>query len=133
MTDVFSKKKRSQVMSRIRGGGNVSTEKRMIQLLRQHKITGWRRNWPLPGKPDFSFPKRRVVLFVDGCFWHRCPKCYRKPATNAEFWEAKIGRNVERDREVGRELRQRGWTVLRVWEHELKTGLPRRVFRVLGN
>ena len=106
-------------MSRIRGKGNASTEQRMIRLFRERGIKGWRRNWPLPGKPDFVFPKLRIALFVDGCFWHRCPKCYHKPATNADFWEAKIGRNVERDKEVSRELKNRGWKVVRVWEHEL--------------
>ena len=70
-------------------------------------------------RPDIVFTKRKVAVFVDGCFWHRCPKCYHKPATNADFWEAKIGRNVERDKEVSRELKNRGWKVVRVWEHEL--------------
>lgn len=106
-------------MSRIRGKGNASTEQRMIRLFRERGIKGWRRNRPLPGKPDFVFPKLRIALFVDGCFWHRCPKCYHKPATNADFWEAKIGRNVERDKEVNLELKKRGWKVVRVWEHEL--------------
>jgi DNA mismatch endonuclease (patch repair protein) len=119
MADVFTPEKRSEVMSRIRGKGNASTEQRMIRLFRANGIKGWRRNWPLPGKPDFVFPKLRIALFVDGCFWHRCPKCYRQPATNAEFWEAKIGRNVERDKDVGRELKKRGWKVVRVWEHQL--------------
>ena len=119
MTDVFTSRKRSEVMSRIRGKGNASTEQRMIRLFRERGIKGWRRNRPLPGKPDFVFPKLRIALFVDGCFWHRCPKCYHKPATNADFWEAKIGRNVERDKEVNLELKKRGWKVVRVWEHEL--------------
>lgn len=120
MADVFTPQKRSEVMSRIRGKGNASTEQRMIKHFREQGIKGWRRNWPLPGKPDFVFPKLRIAVFVDGCFWHRCPKCYRQPATNAEFWEAKIGRNVERDKEVNRELKERGWKVVRVWEHELR-------------
>lgn len=120
MSDVFTKQKRSEVMSRIRGGGNVSTEKRLITLMREHGIKGWRRKWPLPGKPDFAFPKQKVAVFVDGCFWHRCPKCYQKPATNADFWEAKISRNVQRDMEVNRALRKRGWKVVRIWEHSLK-------------
>lgn len=119
MADVFTKAKRSEVMSRIRGKGNASTEQRMIKLFREQGIKGWRRNWPLPGKPDFTFPKQRIAVFVDGCFWHRCPNCYHKPATNAEFWEKKIGRNVERDKEVNRDLKKRGWKVVRVWEHEL--------------
>lgn len=120
MADVFSREKRSEVMSRIRGRGNASTELRLIALMREHGIKGWRRNWPLPGRPDFVFPKRRVAVFVDGCFWHRCPKCYRAPATNAEFWEAKTLRNAARDREVARELRRRGWRVIRIREHELR-------------
>jgi DNA mismatch endonuclease (patch repair protein) len=127
MADVFTPEKRSKVMSLIRGKGNASTEQRMIKIFREHGIKGWRRNWPLPGKPDFVFPQLRIAVFVDGCFWHRCPKCYHAPATNAEFWDAKIGRNVERDKEVNRELKKRGWRVVRVWEHELKgSGLPRR-------
>lgn len=93
----------------------------MIRLMREHGIVGWRRNRPLPGKPDFVFPKQRVVVFVDGCFWHKCPRCFRKPATNAEFWETKINRNVARDREVNRELKKRHWRVLRFWEHDLKS------------
>jgi DNA mismatch endonuclease (patch repair protein) len=131
MADVFSKAKRSEVMSRIRGKGNVSTEQRMIRFFREHGITGWRRNWPLPGKPDFVFPKLRVALFVDGCFWHCCPKCYRKPATNAEFWEKKISRNVDRDKEVKQELKRRGWKVVRVWEHDLKRGKAPQLLRAL--
>lgn len=127
MADVFTVQKRSEVMSRIRGKGNASTEKRMIQLFREHGIKGWRRNWPLPGKPDFVFPKLRVALFVDGCFWHRCPMCYRQPATNAEFWEAKITRNVARDKEVNRELKMLGWRVARVWEHTLAKDNPSRI------
>jgi len=122
MADVFTPQKRSEVMSRIRGKGNASTEQRMIELFREHGIKGWRRNWPLTGKPDFVFPKLRVAVFVDGCFWHRCPKCYRKPATNAEFWEAKIGRNVERDKEVNGELKKKGWKVVRIWEHGMGRG-----------
>jgi DNA mismatch endonuclease (patch repair protein) len=130
VTDVFSKVKRSEVMARIRGGGNASTEKRLIALMREHGIKGWRRNRPLPGKPDFVFPVRHVAVFVDGCFWHRCPKCYRKPATNAGFWEAKINRNVERDRQINCELRKRGWKVVRIWEHQLKS--PNRLLRSLA-
>lgn len=124
MADVFTPEKRSEVMARIRGKGNASTEQRLINLFREYGVAGWRRNWPLPGKPDFVFPKLRIAVFVDGCFWHRCPRCYRQPVTRADFWEAKIARNVERDREVKRELKQRGWRVARIWEHALVPGTP---------
>ncbi len=120
MPDVFTKAKRSEVMSRIRGKGNNRTEGVLVQLFREEGITGWRRHLKLTGKPDFTFPRERLTVFVDGCFWHGCPKCYRAPKANRKFWEAKITRNRERDREVNRELRRRGWRVLRIAEHSLK-------------
>jgi len=119
MADVFTKAKRSAVMSRIRGHGNKDTELALMKLLRDHNITGWRRNQKVFGKPDFAFRKIRLALFVDGCFWHGCPRCYRRPKSNRKFWDAKIARNRERDRRVNRELRRIGWRVMRIWEHEL--------------
>jgi DNA mismatch endonuclease (patch repair protein) len=136
MPDVFTKAKRSEVMSRIRGKGNRDTELRLIQIFRAHKITGWRRNHTLYGKPDFVFRAGRVAVFVDGCFWHGCPKHHIKPRNNAAFWRKKIARNIERDKEVFRFLRKAGWRVLRVWEHELTRRNERRLVarlrRVLG-
>ena len=119
MPDVFTKAKRSEVMSRIRGRGNKNTELALVNLFRRHKITGWRRHPKIFGKPDFVFPKFKLVVFVDGCFWHGCPKHATKPATNRTFWRNKFARNQARDRIVNRTLRQLGWTVLRIWQHEL--------------
>lgn len=119
MPDVFTKAKRSSVMSSIRASGNKDTELRLISIFRAHRITGWRRNRKLPGKPDFVFPAQRLALFVDGCYWHGCPLHYRRPKTNRAFWDAKIARNRRRDREVNRLLRAKGWRVLRIWEHAL--------------
>src|SRR5262245_11884163 len=119
MTDVFTKEKRSEVMSRIRGRGNRDTELVLATLLRRHRIWGWRRHLPLKGKPDFAFPRARVAVFVDGCFWHRCPKCSKQPANNREFWNTKLSENVERDYRVTRALESSGWRVVRIWEHEL--------------
>ena len=118
-TDVFSKTKRSEVMSLIRSRGNKATELRLIEIFREYGITGWRRNQKLLGKPDFTFRRERVVVFVDGCFWHGCPKCYKRPASNQEFWDNKIAANRKRDRLVGRELTRLGWHVVRVWQHQL--------------
>ena len=136
MPDIFSRKKRSAVMSLIRGSGNKDTELRLIQVFRANVITGWRRGSKLPGKPDFVFPKLKTAVFVDGCFWHGCPKHGTKPKNRAAFWLAKLTGNKARDRRVNRELRKRGWTVVRVWEHELRRSdeakLIRRLFRVLG-
>jgi DNA mismatch endonuclease (patch repair protein) len=120
VADVFTKAKRSEVMSLIRGKGNKETERVLLALLKQNKITGWRRHLPLPGKPDFAFPKKRVAVFVDGCFWHGCPKCYTRPKTNRKFWDRKREQNMSRDRRVNRQLRRKGWKVTRIWQHSLE-------------
>lgn len=133
MADIWDKRKRSAVMRLIRSHGNKATELRLIELFRAQRIVGWRRNQKLFGSPDFVFRKQRVCLFVDGCFWHGCPKHGTRPKQNRRFWDAKLGRNRERDREVNRELRRGGWLVLRIWQHELRrTDLVfRRVTRIL--
>lgn len=137
MPDVFTRKKRSAVMSRIRGVGNKATELRLIQVFRSVGINGWRRKAKLPGKPDFVFPQENLAVFVDGCFWHGCPKHLIWPKGNATFWRRKITRNRVRDQEVGRLLRARGWRVMRIWEHELKRSGERRLLgrlrRMLAN
>jgi DNA mismatch endonuclease (patch repair protein) len=120
MPDVFTKEKRSEVMSKIRGCGNKKTELALIKVFKHKKITGWRRNSPVYGKPDFVFPKKRTAVFVDGCFWHRCPKCDLKPKQNALFWQQKLDGNRERDKKVNRVLKRKGWKILRIWECELK-------------
>jgi DNA mismatch endonuclease, patch repair protein len=119
VADVFSSKKRSDVMSRIRSHGNKDTELSLIRFFRKHRILYWRRHWPLIGKPDFVFPSRRLVVFVDGCFWHGCLRHLRSPRSNRQYWQEKIFRNKTRDRKVSRALRAKGWHVLRIWEHEL--------------
>jgi DNA mismatch endonuclease (patch repair protein) len=119
LADVFTPAKRSEVMSRIRGRGNKGTEQALVSLLRAHKITGWRRNQPIFGKPDFVFPKLRVAVFVDGCFWHSCPLHGTRPKNNSAFWHNKLAKNKARDLLVSRTLRKNGWRVLRIWEHEL--------------
>lgn len=120
MTDVFSKKLRSAVMAAVRSKGNKDTEVSLADFFRRHGIIGWRRHLPMPGKPDFTFRRERVVVFVDGCFWHGCSKHLRMPASNRSYWRKKIARNMARDRRVTRELAADGWTVLRVWEHSLR-------------
>ena len=120
MSDVFTKEKRSEVMSHIRSRGNKDTELLMIQILRKNHLTGWRRNLPVLGKPAFVFPKRKLALFVDGCFWHCCPEHSTKPKNNSEFWEKKLQGNKKRDEYVSEELTKTGWNVVRIWEHELK-------------
>jgi DNA mismatch endonuclease, patch repair protein len=128
--DVFNKKKRSQVMSRIRGKGNKNTEIALMNLLKSHGITGWRRHQPVFGKPDFIFRTARVAVFVDGCFWHGCLKHYQYPSTNDEFWRRKLESNRKRDRVVTRALRSKGWTVIRIWECHLQKSPVRCINRI---
>src|SRR5688572_24698486 len=110
-TDVFTPAKRSAVMSRIRGKGNKATELKLIEIFRECGITGWRRCSKIFGKPDFVFLKQKVAVFVDGCFWHCCPEAGHSslPKNNAEFWAAKLMRNVERDKLVNHILGDLGW------------------------
>ncbi|MCL4789642.1 MAG: DNA mismatch endonuclease Vsr [Verrucomicrobia bacterium] len=129
MPDVFTKAKRSEVMSRIRGRGNKDTELALARLLRRQHITGWRRNQPVFGKPDFVFPKWKLAIFVDGCFWHGCLQHGTKPRNNAAFWRRKIGGNKARDTLVTQTLRRMGWRVLRVWEHDLAKKNQARLLR----
>lgn len=127
MSDVFTKKKRSEVMSRIRGKGNKETEETIASLLRRNSIVGWRRHQPVFGRPDFIFRKRHLALFIDGCFWHCCPHHSNLPVNNRTFWRLKLASNRARDLFVTRTLQNKGWKVLRVWEHELQR--PEKVAR----
>lgn len=119
MADTFSKQKRSAVMAAIRGKGNQETEVRLAQILRKHRIKGWRRHSPLLGRPDFIFRKQRIAVFVDGCFWHSCREHSRVPKSNVAYWRAKLQRNAQRDRRNNRALRRSGWNVIRFWQHSL--------------
>lgn len=160
MADIFSQAKRSDVMSRIRSRGNVRTEGALVRKFRELAITGWRRQVKVkltspartrpttrktettrPGavQPDFVFPRQKLAVFVDGCFWHACPLHATRPRQNAVFWRRKLAANRERDRRVNLALRRAGWRVLRIWEHALArkhsarlTARLRRVFATAG-
>lgn len=121
MADWLTREQRSRNMSSIRSRGNATTEGMFARVLRGAKITGWRRHPNLPGKPDFVFKQARLVIFIDGCFWHACSRCYRLPQDNRAYWQTKAANNRRRDRLRSRQLRKLGWRVIRVWEHSLKT------------
>lgn len=131
MSDIYTPRQRSSLMSRVRGRGNRKTELRIIELFRDYCITGWRRNVRLPGKPDFVFRDRRVVIFVDGCFWHCCSQHGSLPENNRNFWEHKLAQNKVRDRMINKSLRSSGWRVLRIWQHELTKRNERALIRRL--
>ncbi len=108
-------------MKAVRGKNNKTTERRFRALLVGAGIRGWKvRPKGLPGCPDFFFPAARLAVFLDGCYWHACPRCGHVPTANRPFWSAKLQRNQERDREKERKLGDAGFRFLRFWEHELK-------------
>lgn len=74
----------------------------------------------MKGSPDVIIPEKNLAIFVHGCFWHACKKCYRKPANNKDFWEEKIRKNIKRDRRNERILKRGGWKVIKIWEHNLR-------------
>lgn len=132
MVDMFKPAERSRIMAGIRSNGNHSTELRFITMMRKYKIIGWRRYSDLPGRPDFVFKTRKIAVFVDGDFWHGNPKKFRLPKSNCDYWEKKILRNIQRDKEVTRQLRTLGWRVVRIWESSLKDeGAIRSKLRLL--
>ena len=118
--DIFSNEKRSTVMKAIKSKNTKTTELKMIQIFKDNHIIGWRRTYPLKGKPDFVFPKQRVAIFVDGCFWHGHDCRNITPKDNAEFWTKNRTYNKAHDLEVSNFLILKGWIVLRIWECELK-------------
>lgn len=119
MADVLTKEQRSYNMSRIKGK-DTKPEIQLRKLLYKKEIRGYRIHYKLPGKPDLVFPKYKLAVFVDGCFWHKCPKCFKTPETNKDFWMAKINKNAQRDKKINKILKKKGWTILRFWEHNLK-------------
>lgn len=126
MADFFSKGTRSRIMSRI-SGKNTSPE---LKLRKQLHLMGYRyslryRFKELNFKPDIVMVSRKICIFVDGCFWHRCPRCYKAPKTNKKYWLPKIERNVQRDKEQNRYLKTHGWKVIRIWEHDIDKNLDK--------
>jgi DNA mismatch endonuclease (patch repair protein) len=120
VTDVFSKRKRSQIMSRIRSSG-TKPERVCWSLVREVTGRSCRHNVAsLPGSPDVVVRSLRLAVFMDGCYWHSCPLHGSKPKSNVAFWNDKLRKNVLRDRRTRRELRRLGWTVWVLWEHDLR-------------
>jgi len=128
MPDALSPSQRSYCMSRIRGK-NTKPEASLRKSL-WSKGLRYRLNYKVTGKPDLVFPGKRVAIFVDGCFWHRCPVHYIPPKNRAEFWENKIQANVERDKRNNDLLESAGWTVVRLWEHEIKEDIEACIVQI---
>lgn len=106
---------------------DTSPELKVRKMLRELGYPGYRLDWKkAPGHPDIAYPGRKIAIFVNGCFWHRCPECrLSAPQSNREYWVAKFERNVERDEQTRAALEALGWRVVVVWEHQLrKKALP---------
>ena len=107
-------------MKKVKSKNNKSTELKLIEIFKENHITGWKRNYPVKGHPDFVFLDKRVAVFVDGCFWHGHDCRNTRPSDNAEYWKEKRERNIRHDTAITGLFEQRGWIVLRIWECELK-------------
>jgi len=114
--DSLTKNQRSHTMSRVR---SVKTGPE-LKIKRVMKLLGFAYQPKMRGKPDFANKKAKIVVFVDGCFWHKCLKHYRRPSSHRAYWDAKVKRNVARDKEINTFYRKANWQVKRIWEHELK-------------
>jgi DNA mismatch endonuclease (patch repair protein) len=126
--DHVSKEVRSKIMASVRSKGNRSTEIPMAKMLWEADLRGYRKHWPVDGKPDFAWPRLKVAVFVDGCFWHGCLRCKYLPRSHRRFWKDKMENNIRRDRRVSQRLRRAGWCVIRV--RECAVGLPGTVRRI---
>ena len=132
--DTFSKVVRSDIMRSVKSKGNKSTELALIELFKNYSIKGWRRNAKILGHPDFFFPKLKLAVFVDGCFWHGCICKNKWPKTNEKYWQNKIRKNRKRDIRVNQELRKSGYNVIRIRECQLKKGkLPKSISAIFRN
>ena len=124
MADVLTKKQRSYNMSMIKCI-NTKPEIRLRKLLFSNGLRGYRVKTKIKGKPDIVFTKKKVAIFIDGCFWHKCPKCFVRPGTNKEFWNKKINSNVKRDKKINNYLKKEGWIIIRLWEHEVRKDIEK--------
>ncbi len=131
IVDVFDKEKRSEIMSKVKSRNTKTTELALIKIFKERHITGWRRTYPMIGKPDFVFPKKRVVVFVDGCFWHGHDCRNVTPRENAEFWNNKREYNKTHDKLVTERIESMGWKVIRIWECELKKKNQQRLKEII--
>lgn len=122
MVDTFEKSKRSEIMSKVHGK-NTTPELIVRRILFGLGYRYRLHRKDLPGKPDIVLPKHKLVINVNGCFWHGCPYCKRakiRPASNKDYWNRKLDRNIERDAENKLAVERLGWSVLIVWECETK-------------
>ncbi len=131
MVDRFNKEVRSRIMSKIKGKNTrpeLLLRKALFKLGYRYGLN--HRFKELNFKPDLVMVSRKTCIFIDGCFWHKCPNCYKHPKSNKKYWLPKIKRNAERDKEQNRYLKKNGWKVVRIWEHELKNDISKSIKKI---
>lgn len=119
MTDNLTKEQRHKNMAHIRST-NTKIEIDVTKALWNLGFRFRKNVKTLPGKPDIAIQKYKIVIFLDSCFWHKCPEHFKKPKSNLEYWEPKIKRNIERDAEINQYYKDNNWHILRIWEHDIK-------------
>lgn len=129
MADKFDQATRSRIMARVKGK-NTSPEVSLRKAVHKQGLR-YSLHYNVPGRPDFAFPSLKVAVFVDGCFWHGCERCFRKPQSNVRYWSEKIRRNQARDVKNTKRLEEMGWKVVRIWEHQVNSDLSGCVRKVL--
>lgn len=129
MPDKFNRETRSKIMSHIKSK-NTSLEVSFKKLLNKNKLKGYKIYPKMSGNPDFAFPKKNLVIFIDGDFWHgyNWKKLHKVPPK--KYWQAKIKRTIERDKRYTKQLKKEGWKVLRFWEHEIKRNPEQCIKRI---
>ena len=130
MADTLTRKQRSYCMSRIRSRW-TSQEKKIHNYLKGRKIRH-KMHPRIYGSPDLILKGRKTAIFLHGCFWHKCPKCYREPKSNRSYWIPKIDANVARDQRAKRMLRRNGWKVVKFWDHEIKSSFEKCMEKIEG-
>lgn len=118
-SDIFSRRKRSLIMGAIRGKDTL-LETEFRKRLSRAGLKFGKNAIRFPGKPDIIFRKKKLVVFLDGCFWHGCKKHFKIPKTNSFFWRSKIGKNMQRDIKINKFYKNMGWKVLRFWQHDIE-------------
>ena len=130
LTDIFSKKKRSEIMSKVKSV-NTKPELKLRKALFSKGLR-YRIHFKINGKPDIAFSRKKLAIFVDGCFWHCCPKHCRMPKSNKSYWHSKIKRNILNAEEKDKMLKAQGWKILHIWEHEINENLGKAANKVLS-
>ena len=128
--DVFTKKKRSEIMSRIKSK-ETAIERLVFRELRRKNIYFQKHYKRVPGNPDLALPKKKIAIFIDGDFWHGYKFKIRKKSLPKKYWQDKIETNIKRDKKNRAKLTRRGWRILRVWEHELQKSEKKTLQKII--